>query len=59
MAYTKITVTLVVESDDAEAVIQYLDDSLDKMDARFVTFAEEITQEEAPAPENADEIKGS
>ena len=56
MPYRKITATLVVDNDDAEAVIEQLNVALDKLDKLHTVYESSISQAETNTPENAAEI---
>jgi phage gp36-like protein len=56
MAYTKITLEVVVEADDSEILEQALNDAADKLDGHLTVYSSTITTVATIEPENAAEI---
>jgi len=57
MKYTKITLTMVVRADESESVQKELNESLDIIEMVHTIYTDEMTTEDAPRPDNADEIE--
>jgi len=58
MEYVQITVTLVVGNEDAEAVVQRINDDLDRLGETFTVYDCAVAEAETGTPENAAEIVG-
>ena len=56
MAYRKITVEIVVNEDDAEAILQAVNDAMDRIEERNTVYSTDIWDSATREPENAAEI---
>jgi len=56
MAYTKITLEVVIHEDDSEVMEQALNDAMDKIEEQMTVCSSAITTSPTGEPENAAEI---
>lgn len=56
MAYTKITLEVVVHNDNSEVLEQALNDAMDKIEDQTTVYSSMITTAATVEPENAAEI---
>lgn len=56
MAYTKITLEVVVNEDDSEILEQELNDAMDKIEDNMTVYSSAITTAATEEPQNAVEI---
>jgi|HubBroStandDraft_5_1064220.scaffolds.fasta_scaffold2115351_1 hypothetical protein len=56
MAYAKVSLEVVVHSDDSEILEQALNNAMDKMEDSITVYSSVITTVETGEPENATEI---
>lgn len=56
MAYTKITLEVVVHDDDSEVLEQALNDAMDKIEDQTTVYSSMIATAATVEPENAAEI---
>jgi len=53
MGYLKITATLIVDEDDAAAVVEQLNANLDRLEELHTVYEASIAETETGKPENA------
>jgi hypothetical protein len=56
MTYTKISLEVVVHSDDSEILEQAINDAMDNIEDSITVYSSVITTAETREPENAAEI---
>jgi hypothetical protein len=56
MAYTKITLEVVIHNDDSEILEQALNDAMDKIEMQVTVYSSAITTSATGEPEHAAQI---
>jgi flagellar motor component MotA len=56
MAYTKMTLEVVIHDDDSEVLEQALNNAMDKIEDQLTVYSSAITTAATVEPENAAEI---
>lgn len=57
--YRLVTLDVVVREDEAEVLVQGLNDAMDRLDEQVTVYSSSIKEADAGEPENAAEIAGT